>query len=138
MHRLMPRGLLPLAVAMVVSACSNDPTTAPTTPTPVTLTDTFDGILTQNGAVTHPFITTASGTVVATLSTETPDAALPIGMSLGTWTGTSCTVVLTNDKAVQGSTLVGSASGAGSLCLRMYDVGKLTQPVTYQVQVAHP
>jgi hypothetical protein len=138
MHRLMPRGLLPLAAVMALSACSSNSTPAATTPTPVTLTDTFDGVLTQNGAITHPFIVTASGSVTALLSTESPDATVTIGMSLGTWTGATCTVILTNDKAIQGSTVVGTASGSGSLCVRIYDVGKVTQPVTYQVQVSHP
>src|SRR5947209_14870277 len=110
MRRSIARGLL-LALGAACAACSSDTTSTPT-PTPTTLTDTFDGTLTRNGAVTHPFIATASGTVTATLVIELPDATLPIGMSLGVWNGTACAIApgLAIDKAVLGSQIVGAAS----------------------------
>ena len=139
MRRSIARGLL-LALGAACAACSSDTTSTPT-PTPTTLTDTFDGTLTRNGAVTHPFIATASGNVQATLVSESPDSTLPIGMSIGTFNGSSCSVGsgLFKDNAVQGSALLVTASGSGSLCVRMYDVGNITgTPVTYQVTVMHP
>jgi len=47
-------------------------------------------------------------------------------------------VVLTNDAAVQGTTLTGSVTAQGTLCARVYDVGKATTPLDYQITVVHP
>ena len=136
MSGLISRTLLTFAVILLASACGDD-TTTPTQPTtPTTFTKTFSGSIGRNGAMTHEFATQLSGTVTATLTSVTPAAV--IGLSLGTWNGTVCQIVLANDKATQGSTVTGSVSTFGNLCLRVYDAGALTQPVAYEVQVVHP
>lgn len=135
--------IVPLAcvvLAAISTACSSNTPTTPTIPTPVTVTDTFSGPLTQNGGATHSFSTAVSGNVAATIVTLSPDSAVIVGLALGTWNATtsSCSIILVNDKATQQSTLLGAASGAGDLCVRVYDVGNITSPVTYQIAVAHP
>lgn len=120
------------------AACGDDPTT-PTTPTPpATVTETFSGSVTRNGAATHTFATQASGTVTATLTTLAPDSALVIGLSLGTFNGSACQLVITKDDATQGTIVTGGVSTLGSLCVRIYDVGNITDPVTYDITVVHP
>lgn len=139
MHRSICRALVPLLVSITVAGCGNDD--APTTPTApttsATVTETFTGTLNQNGANTHPFRTDA-GTVTATLTTVSPDSATVVGLSLGTWNGSACQIVLANDRATQATILIGSASASGNLCVRLYDVGSITQPTSYEVQVVHP
>jgi hypothetical protein len=139
MHsRLRPLLLLLPLSAMVVTACS-DSTTTSTTPTSiVTTTETFTGTLTKNGAVTHQFSVTSRGTVTATLTKVDPDSAVAIGVSLGTWNGTTCQIILANDAATVGNGVLGTVSGVGNLCLRVYDVGKLTTSENYSVDVVHP
>ena len=134
----MSRFSLAALVAAVLfnSACSNTPTT-PSTPTTTTVTDTFSGTLSRNGASSYAFSVAAAGFVYATL-TSVADSTTVVGLSLGTWTGTSCTVVLSNDQAVQGTTVTGSVTGLGTLCARVYDVGKVASPLDYQVTVVHP
>jgi hypothetical protein len=136
MHRAY--GLL--LAALLTAACGGDDTTTttPTTPSTVSVTETFGGTLNRNGAVTHTFAAQSSGTVTASLTTVTPDAALVVGLSLGTWNGAICQVVLANDSATQGSVITGTASSTGNLCVRVYDVGNVVTPVSYEVQVVHP
>lgn len=134
----MSRLTLAVFLVLAASACGDSSTTTPTTPTPITLTDTFTGTLTKNSGVTHTVVTSNSGTVVATLTSVAPDSTLVVGLSLGTWNGNACQVVLSKDNAVQGSNVIGSASSAGNLCVRIYDVGNLTSAITYQIDVAHP
>jgi ABC-type Fe3+-hydroxamate transport system substrate-binding protein len=140
MIRFAP-GLL-VAALVASSACtSNNPFfTAPTdTSTPaVAVTETFDGQVTVNGAVTHSFIVSRAGTVTARLTAVDPDTAT-IGVSLGTWNaGTNvCQIILANDAAPGGTSVVGTASVAGNFCVRLYDVGRLTAPVLYTVDVTH-
>jgi hypothetical protein len=134
-------GLLVLPLAFTAGACSSVLDSLPTTPDPVIVTDVFTGTVNINGAASHPFFTSATGTVTATLSSlgETPPAM--VGFSLGTYSGTTCSVTsgLFNDKAVVNSVIQGTVSTlGGSLCVRIHDVGSLTESVPYEIRVQHP
>jgi hypothetical protein len=128
------------ACLISAAACSSD-TATPTAPTtPTTFTEVFSGTITQNGAASHFFVSQASGTARAILSSLSPDATQLVGLSLGTWTGTACQVVIANDKATTSSAVAGAVGQAGSLCARVYDVGSISRdaPVTYELLVEHP
>jgi hypothetical protein len=143
MRRLIS-GLLVLgAIAVGATGCNDDtnntPPTTPTTPAAPTVTETFSGTLTTNGATTFPFTATAGGTVTLTLTSLAPDATLAIGLSLGTWTGSACQIVLANDAAAQTATISGTVTSAASLCARVYDPAtKVTTPLTFTVTIVHP
>jgi hypothetical protein len=129
--------LLPFAV----TGCGGDIQSllAPT-PDPVFVNETFTGSLGLNGATSHPFQITsaAGGDVTAVLRVVTPDDTSVVGFSLGTWNGTACQAVLSNDRATVSASLVGRATSTGSLCVRIYDIGALTAPQDYQIDVNHP
>jgi hypothetical protein len=130
-----------LAICVLgAAACSNTPNT-PTTPiTPTTFTEVFTGTVNMNGGTSHYFVSQKSGTVIVALTSLAPDATQLVGLSLGTWTGTACQVVIANDKATSSSSLTGAVGGAGSLCARVYDVGSIASnsPVSYELTVTHP
>lgn len=130
-----------LVLPLLAAGCGNNAQT-PTTPTETvtTVTDTFTGTLTRNGATSHPFpvVSAAGGDVTASLKALSPDGAAVVGMSLGTWNGTACQAVLSNDRATVASALLGRATSAGTLCVRIFDVGTLTEPQDYEVEVVHP
>ncbi len=89
--------------------------------------------------MTHAFTTTTTGTVTATLTNMAPDSTLKIGLSMGTWNGATCAIVLANDQAVRTSVVTGTVSTlAGNLCVRIYDVGGISEPTDYEVTVIHP
>ena len=142
MRRLRP-GILLLILTMSVAGC-DDNTTSPsptttTVPSTATTTETFTGSLQKNGAVTFPFIATAGGTVILTMSSLAPDSSLQIGLSLGTWTGTACQIVIANDAAAQNAVVTGTVTSAASLCARIYDpAAKVNSSVDFTVTVAHP
>jgi hypothetical protein len=140
MYRVIRRELLVLGLVLT-AACGDNTVTPPTPTTPTTgtsVTDTFEGTLNRNGGRTHSFAVPSAGPVTATLVTLGPNSALVIGLSLGTWNGTACNVVLANDQATQGSTVTGNIGSAGNLCVRVYDVGNIVDPVSYQITAAHP
>jgi hypothetical protein len=132
--------LIPLSSVIVGCGSSSALPTTVTTPTSTTLTtDTFTGTVNQNGGATFAFIANAAGTVTATIKAINPDATIAIGLSLGNWNGTSCAWAVANDNALVGAAVAGTASGPSSLCVRVYDVGKISDtPVTFSVDVAHP
>ena len=140
MRRPIARILLCL-LALAPAACSNNSTA--TIPTPVITTDTFTGTLNQNSAVTNTFTTKTAGPVSATLTTVAPDATLRMGFSLGTYNTTLgvCQIVLDNPLALQGAILSGTASTAGTYCIRVYDIGQITAdngPFSFTLTVVHP
>jgi len=147
MNALFLRAALGVALVAAVVSTGCDRTVAPTTPTTVPLEITeplFTGTLTINGGVTQEFAVGNVGTITVTLSDlqpNTADFSLSIGVGLGTWNGTSCALQaapsLFNDNTGVGSGIAGYANGSGNFCVRVYDVGKLTEPVTFEVTIKH-
>ena len=146
--RLRPRGRVLrglcgpvlMAAALAGAGCGgNDPITSPDQ-TPLTpVVEIFDGTVTINGAITHPYAVQTAGTVVATFTALDPSDAT-LGLSIGTWNGIACSVgapTLANDNATVGVALTASATATGNYCVRVYDTGKLTQATGYQLTVTH-
>ena len=126
-----------LVAALAASACSdNSAPSGPTGPPPTAVTETFDGTLTVNGAATQPFVVGTAGTVVVRIAALEPADAV-IGVSIGTWNGVTCQIVIANDNATNGASATGNATSTGNYCVRVYDVGKLTRSVGYQITVTH-
>lgn len=147
LFRLRPRGHLlrglcgPVLVAAALAAagCGDDPVTTPVGPTPTSVTETFEGTITVNGALTQPFVVQTAGAVVATFTALDP-ADATLGLSIGTWNGIACSVgapTLANDKATVGVALTAAATATGNYCVRVYDAGSLTQATSYQLTVTH-
>jgi hypothetical protein len=140
MRRLTGGVTLALAVALGAAACDNklDTPAAATGPT-VTVTESFAGSLTPSGAVTYFFTTTAAGPLTATILTLTPDGSTSLGLALGTWNGATCQTTIANDRAGQGTTVTGNVSGAGSVCVRIYDAnGVVPATEQFEIVVVHP
>jgi hypothetical protein len=135
------RSLGILLLACVVAGCDDEITT-PNTPTTEPKTETFTGTVASNAGSTHDFAVAAGGTVTATLKAIGSDNTLVVGFSLGNWnsTASTCLIVLANDAATGGAVLTGTMTNAGSLCVRVYDVGNVTAgtPAAYSVEVVHP
>jgi hypothetical protein len=135
------------ALGLLLAGCDNVDESIPTTPDPPTVTTSLTGGISVNGAETKAFGVSAPGAVNATLTSvafqveegaEPDPTPVTVGMALGTISlGGNCTVVITNDNAVQGTSLPGNVQGSGALCVRIYDTGKLTKPITYTVTVTH-
>jgi hypothetical protein len=136
MHSLLRPACLAVVV-LVITGC-NDPVTIPTTPTPNPTTETFTGTLTVSGGVTHPFPAATLGTVTATLTNIGPDENPTVGLMLGTWNGSACAVVIPNDAAMRSTAVICTVNQAGQLCVRIYDVGRITAPQDYEITVVHP
>ena len=128
--------LIVTATSLAGCGSSNNSTNVPTTPSAVTITETFSGTLTVHGALTHSFAVQRAGTVTATVKTLS-DAAATLGVSLGTWNGAACTIIISNTAAVLNSSVTGTAQSTGQFCVWLNDVGKLTNSVDYSVDVTH-
>jgi hypothetical protein len=135
------RTLFAILTAVAAAACGSDPQTTPTPPSVIITEPPFTGTLNPNGGITYPFFVTTFGTVTATIVAldPNPDNSVRVGLSLGTWNGSACQAILSNDNAAAGTALIGTVSQSGALCVRTYDAaGTLGEPVAFDISVTHP
>lgn len=147
MRRSLIHASLTVALAIGLAGCDNIDESPFTPPPPNFITTTLAGSVALRGAETKTFDVAPTGqsqTVTATLTAvtrqdeEEPEEPIVLGMALGTWNGAICQIVLVNDNAFAGTTIVGSVNGFGTLCVRVYDVGRLDVPINYSIAVVHP
>ena len=127
---------LALCCLLGLAACggtTQDATPAPTT----TITEPFSGAISKNGSVTFNFNVTVPGTITVTLTSLAPVSTLAVGMILGTWDGSVCTAALSDDNTKVNDQVVGSTATGGAFCVRVYDVGNLTDTEQIAITVAH-
>lgn len=140
MYRKFSRILPLVALLLTATACgddSNNPITPDLTPD---VTESFQGVLTLNGTTVHPFTVIGPSQMQAQLVSLTPNPEKIIGMSLGTWNGSICQIVLDNPATKQGDVVVGATQlvGSGDFCLRVYDANGSIDPAQfYVVLVTH-
>ena len=137
MFRLFFRSASLAAAVLAMSSCGDDVQTV-TAPTPDPVTEVFTGRLTVSGGATHTFSAATAGSLTATLANIGPDENPTVGLSLGTWNGTACAVVIAQDAAVRTTVLYGTVNQAGQLCVRIYDVGRLSVAQDYEITIVHP
>ena len=131
-------------LVLTTVACDDGTPLAPTPQPPVIVTDTFSGTLGKNSGATHNFTSAGTGSITASLVAVGPDAQaadgtpLIVGFGLGTWNGLSCNVIIAQDRAIQNTILLGNVNASGPLCVRIYDVGNLSDQVDYTIRVDHP
>jgi hypothetical protein len=125
--------LLVLPLALGVSGCGDNTDTI-TVPTPVEVTESYSGTVGQGG-VSYHVIAAKVGTVTMTMNSIGPDPAATLGMSIGVLNSIACASVMDNPTAQAGSQLVGTATGATTLCVKLYDPGTFTvdQSVNYEI-----
>lgn len=132
---------LVVGLALAAAGCGDDSTPTSPTTSPNSVTETFSGTLSANGAASHVFSATGAGTVTLTLtSVSLESGATPpvVGISLGGVNSLACTAVVSKDQARQGDSVAGTTAG-GTLCARVFDAyGVVTDPVSYTLTVVHP
>lgn len=125
--------LLALPLAVLVAGCGSPTsptvtttttttTSTTTTTTTTTATVTYTGTLVANAKDTYVFAATP-GSITVTMTALDPNTVLPaIGMGLGTWNGTACTLVVSTTAAQVNTQLVGTASLTSNFCVQVWDV----------------
>ena len=135
MSRLISASAL-VFVCVLAAGCGDD--AAPTTPEPpAQINETFLGTINPLGADMHFFTTQQTGQATATIDSLAPDSAARVTFMFGTWNGQYCTVTFVTDEATTGTRFIGNASGPGAFCVRISDIGKITEPATYSITVSH-
>ena len=131
-----------LCVAAVSAGCGKDSatTTAPTTTTRTSpVTEAFTSNLSVQGSVWRLVSAQQTGTLTATLTTTNQPATV-VGFAIGLRNGNlaGCletkAVIVTAGSAPQLSAQV----DAGNYCVKVFDTGSLTTPLTFTVTLTYP
>jgi hypothetical protein len=128
-----------LIVSALLTGCGGDSSpTAPTTPSsPVT--ETFSSNLVVQGSVWRIVTASQAGTLTATLTT-TNQPSVVVGVAMGLRNGATTGCLLNNSTtAAAGSAPQLSAQvDAGDYCVKLFDVGTLTTPMSFTLTIVHP
>jgi len=111
---------------------------SPAAPSKEQVTDTLTGTLNATNTNVHTFTATGSGDIILTLDRLDPTPTITIGIGLGTVSNGSCSLQFANETFRVGTVWTNGVGSAGSYCVAVYDIGNLTQPVTYSITLVHP
>ena len=127
-----------LAIAAVAGGCSK---TVITSPTPVAGTldiNSFTNVIAPGGSASRLLTLTSSGTVAVTLKQTSP-AGTALGVGIG--------IPRNNDQCALSSAVTTQAGSSaqitqpvdgGVYCVKVYDAGTLSAPVSFTISISRP
>ena len=123
-----------VVLPIVIAACGGTGTTAPsaTGPTPITWTTAIG----SGGIASRSFTTTAAGAVNVTLQA----APLPLGIGLGVprAAGNGCHLAVSTTAVAGASPQLTTPVDGGNYCVEVFDVGGISDPISFTLQVSYP
>ena len=129
-------------LALFVTACgkSNSPSTPTRTPAAASKSERYVATMGVGGSSFYSFAVNDYGTVNVTLTAVSgvDDPSVAIGLGLGVPSGFGCAPSSATTTAAGSTPQITNTYEVGVYCLRVYDVGNLTGPLTFDVTVAHP
>jgi len=140
-----------LLMAVVTAGCDGETPTTPTDTTTTTSTTTtvaeatisesFSDRVAVGGAAFYSFTVSANGTVTLTL-TSVGGAGVPatvwLAIGLGTPSGEDCGIGSSVNTASGTTAQLTGTYAPGVYCARVWDVGNLAAPASFDLTIAHP
>jgi hypothetical protein len=142
--RVSARIALLLSLVLVAGACNDDSPSAPNQPPNsggAPIVESFTGTLAQNGSTFYSFNVPQTGQVLLTLITlreAGADSTALVSLGIGNPVGTGCNVLTGSVIAAGASPQVSTTQNPGIYCARLGDLGNLTGPATFHVNIARP
>jgi len=125
-----------LVIAVFAAAgCGSDTPTTPST-TSKTTSENWSSAVAPGGTSSRSFTVNASGTITVTLTGA--GATLGVGVGLPRVTGGGCRLGVTVNASPGSSPQISTAADAGQYCVQVYDLGTLTDPVSFALKIDHP
>ena len=134
--------VLILLFALFSTACGNDNPSTPTTPA-LPQTEVFSGTISRGGSSFYSFTLATSGSVSITLASLIPTAPGPavskvMGLGVGSPDGTDCAVTNSVTTAPGLTAQLVNSLTAATYCAKIYDLGEVTNDLTFTVRIVHP
>ena len=143
--------LAAVLMAVVTVGCDGETPTTPTDTTTTTSTtatvaeatisELFSGRVAVGGAAFYSFTVSANGTVTLTL-TSVGGAGVPptvwLAIGLGTPSGEDCGIGSSVNTASGTTAQLTGTYAPGVYCARVWDIGNLAAPASFDLTIAHP
>ena len=108
------------------------------TTSPSTVSESYSGALETRSVFSRTFIVGKAGTVKLTLTSLAPPSQ-QIGLGLGTpGVGLSCDLNVTVKATGTAAAQLASQVNPGRYCFEVYDLGTLTDAVSFTLLIEHP
>ena len=128
------RILYPIVFALLLAGCGHDSTTAPS----ATVTDTFASVLSVRGSSAREFILLKAGTVTVSIDAMNPVYVVGLGLGSPDATKAGCSTTMTIETAGGTTDELSTTLNPGTYCVKVYDVGNLTQATSFTISIVHP
>ena len=102
------------------------------------MVDTYSGTIAIGGIATHAFPTASGGTISIVIESVGPVSTQVLGLGVGVWDSSTCTLALSTSAATQGLTYEATTNALGNYCITLSDPDSFSEANTYQVRVTHP
>ena len=145
--------LIALIAALALSvSCGDETPTSPTdtstsssttttTAAAPTVSEEFSSVVPVGGSKFYSFTTSTYGTINLTLASvggSFVPSTVMLGLGLGQPSGTECVTTSTVNTAAGSTVQVTGAYNAGVYCARVFDIGNLFAPASFNVTIAYP
>ncbi len=124
-------------IATMSVACGNG-TSTPTAPSTTTKTgpESWSTTLAPGGTSSRSFTVTAAGTINVTL--ESAGSTVGLGVGLPRVTGGGCRLGVSVTTGGGSAPQITTQADAGQYCVQVFDLGTLTDPISFTLKIDHP
>jgi len=126
-----------IVVIVLAAGCAK---TTMTSPTPIAdtaaLLREFSSSVIPGGSASRAFDVASTGAITVVLKSATP-SGIPVGLGVGIpRSNGSCAL----SASVEGGTSaqIAIAAEKGTYCAKVYDLGTLTAPLNFTIEISHP
>jgi len=125
-------------LTVALAGCAKTLITSPTATAVAADPNTFTNQVAPGGSASRDLTLTAAGQLSATLTSTTPPGAV-LGVGLGIPRANNQCALSSAIATVAGaSARIAMPADGGPYCVRVFDTGTLTAPVSFTVAITHP
>lgn len=127
-----------VGAAAIVAGCSKTVITSPTPVAGKLDVNSFSNTIAPGGSASRMLAITSAGTVAVTLTQTTPaGTSLGVGIGIPRSNGQCALSAAVTTTRGTGAQIAAPVDG-GSYCVKVYDTGTLTAPVTFTISISRP
>ena len=129
-----------LVAAALAASCGSDTPTTPTSTTPTSpVTESFVSQLSVKGTSSRSFAIPSRGSVSVTLSATTPSGTVVgLGVGIPRANGSGCLLSTSLSTGAASAPQIIIDADTGEYCVQIYDLGTLTDPISFTIAIVHP
>jgi len=125
------------ACLVAMTGACGDGNTTPTSPTTTTaMNESWSSVLAPGGTSSRSFTVNAAGTITVTMTSA--GATVGLGVGLPRTTGGVYRLGVSVSPGGSASPQIATSADAGQYCVQVFDLGTLTDPISFALKIDHP